>query len=184
MLRTVVALLALIALALPVRAQTVEYELPTSIEVVPGKLSVTFADTVDAASARAFVEALGYRVEAVNFYDVVVSARADTTLAPGAVERLRADPRVRSVEQETLFAPDDAPDYLRAHYPAYTVTLGLAPSLHSEAARAFATEVPGLRDVRVRKLPNDLVVAVDDEAAALEALEASPLVAYVTYLAY
>lgn len=183
MLRVALVLAASLVLAGPARAQTVEYELPTSIEVVPGKLSVTFADTVAAEAAQALVASLGYRVEAVNFYDVQVTARADTTLGPGTVARLEADPRVRGVAQRVLHAPEDAPDYVRAHYPAYEVVLALDPALHSEAARAFATAVPGLRDVRVRKLPNDLVVAVDDEAAALEAFEASALVAYVTYLA-
>lgn len=170
-------------LTAPASAQTVEYELPETIDVAPGKLSVTFADSVAEASAVALVEALGHRVEAVNFYDVRVTATADTVLSESAVRALEANPRVRSVEQSANRVPGDAPDPLATDLPRYTVTVHIAPDATWYEARDLVAEVPGLRDLRVRKLPNDLVVAVDDEAAALDALEASPLVAYVTYVA-
>lgn len=168
----------------PVHAQTVEFTLPEAIDVVPGKLSVTFADSVDEDAAVAFVKERGFSVEAVNFYAVRLRAASDSALSEAQIAAWEADPRVLSVRVQ----PEDADalaERLGQTPPANAFTLVLDPALSRAEAHAVASVVPGVRILDVEKLPNDLVVGVgEDDEGALEVLEASPLVAYVTYLAY
>lgn len=159
-----VAGLLMLAAAIPAAAQTIEFEVPEQIEVVPGRLAVTFADTVAEATARAVVGRAGYEIARVDFYPVVVwTAEA----APAAEAALRADTRVRAVE-----ARADG---------GRTVTL--VSTLTAEAARALV-EAAGLAVAGVSKRSGEvtIVVAEGEEEAALERLSAEPSVRYVTYV--
>ncbi|MDX1545363.1 MAG: hypothetical protein R3247_00155 [Rhodothermales bacterium] len=166
-----------------VAAQTVEYTIPETVELVPGRLAVTFAEEVSEPVARALVERAGYRVVEAHFHPVRLTAQTETLLTPAQEAALRDHPAVIGLDVLDRFAPIPP-----AEHPAealrYEVILVLAPGITAAEARQHASRVPALRFGAPHRLPNDLIIAVEagGEEQAIDALGAVPLVRYVTYL--
>lgn len=164
-------------------AQTVEYSIPETVELVPGRLAVTFADAVSEPVARALVERAGYRVVEGHFHPVRLTAPARTLPTPAQETVLRDHPAVVSLEVLDRFAQIPP-----AEHPAealrYEVILVLAPGITDAEARQHTGRVPALRFGAPHRIPNDLIIAVEagGEEQAIDALGAAPLVRYVTYL--
>lgn len=171
-------LAALLLLIAPAAAQTVEYELPTEIEVVPGRLSVTFADTVGEARARRLVRAAGYDVVESRFKAVEVSAYAARPLPADLRTALAGHEAVADVhESEVVCAPSGLNEVCRV-----AVTLFLHYRLPDDVLADLLT--PNVHLHAVARVPRDLVVAVEQgrEEEASTALGALPAVRYVAYL--
>lgn len=204
-MKSLLVLLTAGFLALPLAAQTVDMDIPTTLQVQPGFLSVTFAHGVSEHQARALIDSLGYDISQVVFEDVRVWAAADHPLTPEQLAQLNADPlvldvsedvRQRSSERERaiagLPAVDTVPEAVSIHDPRFTLTsmphhqvvFTLDPRLSLEAAEAYVENAGDLRVRRTHKQDNDIIIAVTlaEEDAALAALEATPLVKYVSYL--
>lgn len=169
--RLLSAFLVLGVLALPARAQTIEYEIPTSYELESGRLSVTFADTVTEASAVALLGAVGLAVDSVSFSAVRVTASvqrlpADTIRArletfPGLVE---VQPRAASSEAALVFLVDRA--------------------LSDARIRRAVDSVSDLTLTSIERRPGEAIVRVppDREEELAERLNALPAVRYVAFL--
>lgn len=182
-------LLLLCAVA-PLRAQTVEFDVPAAYHLVEGRLSVTFADTVAEASARAHVAALGYEVVTARFADVILWAGALTAPDTTTLARLRAASAVKALgvhHREGPLRIDDAGDAgAFAAWPCFKpwcVRLTLLPATSTEQARRLLAGT-GLSPARLDRKPHEIEVAVPpgEEEAAQARLEASPLVKYVSFI--
>ena len=176
-------------------AQTVEYEIPTKYDLVAGRLVVAFGPKVSEADARALVEQRGFEVVESYYNPVRVWAATDRPLTPDERARLEAAPLVEAVEVADMEAglreaarvdsTVSAQRLLRTEgFDRYQVTLTFSETATRAQARMTVERVPHLRIHMVSKTPNELVIAVKPgtEEAAVEALEASPLVRYVSYL--
>lgn len=177
--------LTLALLIAPVsRGQTVEYTIPTDYELIPGHLSVTFGDTVSAASATAIVFGHGYYIAASVFEPIRVTLAADDGLTPDQIVYLNEHPTVLAVQQtdlQDLFGDEPLPDGAAR----FQIHLSFPSTLTGEAARQLAASLlPGFAVETVTKRPNELIITVDEgaEELAMKRLEAHPKVAYVAYL--
>lgn len=171
-------LLLVSSLASPVHAQTIEFEPPAQIEVLGGKLSVTFHAGVSEADGRALLDSLGYVVEAVSFPPVQVQALTEAPLTEAQRAALLAQPRAQSVSP-LLTGSDQAP---------YSVSVLFEPGTTTPQAAAAVRSVSGLRIQSVSTRPNEIVIVLPDaeeatERTAIDTLEDSPLVRYVAYVA-
>jgi hypothetical protein len=176
-------------------AQTVEYEIPETYDLVEGRLAVTFGPAVSEAEARALVTAHGFEVVESFYNPVRVWAATDRPLTPEERARLEAAPLVEAVEVADMeaglreAAREDstvsAQRLLRTEgFDRYQVTLTFSETATRAQARMTVERVPHLWIHMVSKTPNELVIAVKPgaEEAAVETLEADPLVRYVSYL--
>ena len=184
-----------LCLCMPARAQTVEYEIPEQYHLVAGRLAVTFGPEVPEAEARALVAEHGFEVVESFYNPVRVWAATDRPLTPEERARLEAAPLVREVAVADMAAglaeaarSDSTLSPQRMlqseGFDRYQVTLTFSETATEALARMTAERVPHLKIHMVSKTPNELVIAVTPgaEEAAVEALEASPLVRYVSYV--
>ncbi len=175
-------LLVLLLGLLPVayaRAQQAELVLPDEIELVPGRLAVTFADGVPESEARAWLGDLGYTIDGVHFGEVVATVLTSEPLAGAMLDALRARDEVVSVDASgTEQGATDAP-------AAHRFVVHLRPHLSAAEARLVVAETTGLVVDDIRKVPNDIEIQVPEgeEAMEVEALQQHPIVKYVTYVA-
>lgn len=158
------------ALWLPAaQAQTVEYTIPTEYDLVPGRLSVTFVDTLSEQAARAVLADLGYTVvDTSHFAPTVVEVVDASDLSPADLNALKAVSEIRDVV-----------------LVAGRLRLRLDPTLdRKDAANLVRRHIPNGRILGYSTRPHELIIVVPEtkEETALERLEAHPLVRYVAYL--
>lgn len=163
-------LLALFMTTSVSQAQTVEYEIPTTYDLVPGRLSVAFADSVSEAHARAAVMEAGYTVVEAHFLPLRISAAQEVD---GAESALRQHPAVIEVQRD---AP--LPDH------AVVVWVSFRRNTSEGEAVALIESIDAFQIIDVARSKQDLTVAVPvgDEEAAVTTLEAIPGVRYVSYV--
>lgn len=170
--RCIVLILLLVAVQRPATAQTVEYEIPSEYDLVPGRLAVTFVDSVSEGEARALLKLSGdYDLVRVHFPLRFVAER------PGQPSTtMRAELLADSLLALTRRLP-----------PASSV----GPfRLHAEATVSESTlrrhlrAAYGLRLRSLQRRTGEIILAVPDEDAetTIGRLEQLPGVKYVTFL--
>lgn len=166
---------------IPSTGQTIEYELPTEYHLIPGRLSVTFADSVSEDQALAMLVERGYEVEASRFAPVMVLARLADSLSTDQRTFLSDAGSVQSFEAFRPI-PDALPDW--ALPPPYMLHVAFISTTTEAEATSLLIQIEGLRIQNVSSLPKEVtvVVPVGDEDAAEERLAALPGVRYVSYL--
>lgn len=168
------AAFALLLLALPARAQVVEYDIPTEYTLYPDRLAVTFTPDADSADALAVIDEMALSVLETDFRTSTAHTVLAAPLTHSARARLAAEPAVRDVYVEALA------------FDRYLVVVELVPDTNREQGLALLHDLgemqqaPGWQPAR-----RDLVVAVaeNEQDAVRERLEAHPLVDYVSYVA-
>lgn len=172
--------------SLRVQAQEVVFEIPTTYNLVEGKLAVTFVGAVTEAQARALMDVHGYAVAEGSFEALVVRAETPSPLSEAQLAALRTRPGLLSVEQAPV---NDVRTLSNGVVEAggkaiHKVMFSFAGEMQEADARAVAATVPGLQVKQVTAPPKELVIEVTpgEEEVAIEVLEKSPLVRYVSYI--
>ena len=199
----------LVLLLLPVSsfAQTVEFNPPTEIEIVQGKLAVTFADATSEGEAEALLAQLGLEAAEVTFAPAYIWAASDDSLTSEEIATLEADSSVIAVAQQSTEAnrrrlreslegvsgEDVAtaglsihdPNFTSSSIPRHLISLTVDRALSEQDAEKVLAQIDGLVVQRMERRPSEVVIDVpeDEDEAIVAALEASPLVDYVAYLA-
>lgn len=165
--------LLLFAAALPAQAQTVSFEVPQEVRIAPGLLSVVFVDGVAESDAVDWLRGAGYETVRATFSEVVARVQSSEPFPEARVAALRDHVDVVWAEP------------LRTQQGIWQLRVRLAPTLSPDAAQALIRERIGLTPFEVVKIPNDVEIRVPEgeEELALEAIEASDRVSYVTYVA-
>lgn len=162
-------------------AQTIEYELPTEYNLVPGRLSVTFADSVSEDQALTMLVERSYEVEASRFTPVMVLARLADSLSADQEAFLRDAKSVQSFEAFRPI-PDPLPDGVTSS--PYMLHVSFHSTTPEAEATSLLVQIDGLRIQSVRSLPKEMTVVVpvgrEEDAEAI--LAALPGVRYVSYL--
>jgi len=188
-------------------SQTVEIEKPAVMEIIQGRLSVEFVDSVSENEARALIKRLGYGIEETKFEDFAVSIATDDSLSPDEIAELKRNPGVVRIwsrhERMWDIIPESFPgiDTLRErwasggisiHDPGFTSS---SPPIYSFSVlfRYTVSEADAVRMVKdiknvairdVWKRPNELIIFVpeNEDEQAVSRLEKDPIVAHVSYL--
>ncbi len=166
-------------------AQTIEFDPPSQIEVVPDQLAVTFKAGVAEATARTLVTDLGYEVVVAQFTPVVVQAAAAKSIPEARLQWLREQAGVQAVT--AVPRPDDVQSTRPvATTPMHVYSITLAPETTEAAARKLVEQLAeGVVVQQVTKRSNDLTIRIPagEDELAITQLEARPEVDYVVYVA-
>jgi hypothetical protein len=177
--RSVLSFLAVLLTTASVEAQTAPE---------PVRLSVLFADEVEEEQARSFLRNAGLTAVEYRFAPTLLHGTCSDEISEKEMAALMALPAVKDVYVQDLArlsdeAPEDAAvtrSGMRYHY-----TIEFSPETREEQAR----EAVGVLDhFHVRRfMPRTreavIVVSPADEEEIVVALEESPLVRYVVFLA-
>ena len=153
------------------QAQIDEVEIALPIQLVEGRLSVTFADTVSEARALNKLTALGYEVVKHDFSLVQVAGLVDgpvTEVQLAAMKKHEKVVDVQLVEEQGMVL----------HFT-------LLPTLTSNEANTLVKSLyPDIAIQQTIKRPNEVIIAVDQDAdeEAIAQIEALPEVRYVAYI--
>ena len=183
------------------QAQSEEIEIALPYQLIAGRLSVTFADTVSEATALSKLETLGYEVVQHDFPAVSLMGLMDEMLTDDALDTLQSHPLVQSVQQIDVRASRKQslkdlkktdPELHKQIAAAFAdetkqtpLVVSLSPMLTTEQAAALVTSlVPGIVLEKVEKRPNEAIIAVEEgtEEEAIAQIDALPEVRYVAYI--
>ena len=205
--RAALCSLTLFSLSANSFAQTVDFNPPTEIEIVQGKLAITFTEAASEDEAQALLNGLGLEASEIAFAPAYLWAASDDSLTADEMAALEADSSVFSVAQQSREAERqrhrerldgvtsedvateglsvDDPNFTALSIPKHRISLEVDRTLSEERAEQILAQVDGLVIQRIEKRPSELVIDVpeDEDEAIVAALEASPIVEYVAYLA-
>ena len=166
-------------------AQEVEFDIPSEIDIVQGRLSITFRDAVTEETARQLVTNLGYEVIDAVFEPGIVWANLQNRLSNRQIRQLTRDPRVIDVAQTAIPQPVEtsANDEQPTNNPQYALVVTLLPTVSQKEATELLASTEGAVFSRMEKRPNELVIEVgDQDAEAFATLEDRDEVKWVTYV--
>jgi hypothetical protein len=166
-------------------AQEVEFDIPTEIDIVQGRLSVTFQDGISEETARLLVTGLGYGIIETAFEPRLVWTTLQSRLSARQMRQLRNDPRVIDVQQTAIPQPVEtiADDEREQPNPQFSLAITFIPTVSQEEAAELLDTSIGATLSRSEKRPNELVIEVgDQDAEAFTALEGLDEVKWVTYV--
>jgi hypothetical protein len=180
----------LVGSASTVRAQTVDLDIPTAIEVDDTRLSVAFNDGITRAEAMDVVRGLDARVLDVSFRTVTVFAACDIELTGDQLSVIQALPGVIGASFHPAsgrFADraieTTSPGWTPTSLSRYNLAVSFLSTTSSETARELIDRIENVRVRSVHKVPNEIILRIDpnDETTA-RVLEANPSVKYAAYL--
>ena len=173
LIRTAVILSVLLFAPLAATGQTIDYEIPSEYDLVPGRLSVTFADSVPEEAARQLLaEAGDYEIVDAAFPPLRFVAQGADALLEAPCRALRSD----SLLMLTQPAP---PSPVCTGQPIEGTT-----ALTESALRDYLLETYALRLRSTTQRPGAVTLAVPEgtEHTVIERLEGQPGVKYVSFL--
>lgn len=170
-----------------VLAQNVDFEIPTEINIIEGRLAVAFKDGIREADARALVESLGYDALQVNFKPLSAVAGTPTAMSEEVLSRLKATDGVLDVHEgqrpentESLTTSPLPPDIEMQRYKTWVKFQSHLSQSEAEAILGAFTDVPFSF---ITKPANEIVIGVgDDDEAAFARLDGHEIVKWVTYV--
>lgn len=179
-------------------SQTVEMQIPDTKKIVEGKLSVLFKDTVSEEHATRAIIGLGYSIAESRFKPVVVIAHSNDSLSAESLKRLRGHPafvriihtdmgRVREITLQKMkeLYPEQAkafPDTIS--FPRFMHSIHFSSSAKKEEILDFINAIVELKDVQIKKSPNQLVINVPKgkDEQAVRQLRKNRMVEEVSYI--
>ncbi|MEM8483943.1 MAG: hypothetical protein AAF564_00260 [Bacteroidota bacterium] len=177
------ALLALLFIAIPVSAQEVDFDVPTEINIIQGRLSVVFNEGIGAADAEVLMKSLGYPILQKHFYEWTSRAHADQMLTEEEVRDIKAQAGVVNVSQTALDnvhstnAPDDSGSL------GYLVIVTFASHITRQAAADILEPFSAFDFTAVASPPNEVIIEVGDkDDVAMAVLQNQEQVRWVTYV--
>ncbi len=177
------ALFALLFIAMPAGAQEVDFDVPTEINIIQGRLSVVFNEGFGAADAEVLMKSLGYPILQKHFYDWTSRAHADQMLTEEEVREIKAQAGVVSVSQTSLGnvhstnASDDAGSL------GYLVMVTFASHITRQTAEDILRPFSAFDFTAVASPPNEVIIEVGDkDEVAMAVLQNQEQVRWVTYV--
>ncbi len=166
-------------------AQEVEFIIPTEIDIIPGRLSVTFEAGTTEDTARRLIDSLGYRIHNVTFQPLTITGTSVNYISDSALQRLESRPEVLStrmaalpVDRERAVNPDDIVS------PQYRLAVTFAAGITQRQAREIVSEEVRLHTLDINARPNEIVIDVgEQDEEAVGVLEVQKIVRRVTYVA-
>ncbi len=167
-------------------AQNVDFELPTEINVVQGRLSVAFNDGVNEQEAQALIESLGYSVLQTNFKPLLASAFTDKPLPEKQLSALRSNPLIQEIYESDLQAVQD--NQVRStlserRKSRYQTSVRFQPYISGAEALRILSESTNTAFNLVARPANEIIIDVGDEdEIAFTQLDGHVKVKWVTYV--
>ena len=162
--------------------QEVDFEIPTEINIIQGRLSVAFRDGVKEQAAEALIQSLGYSVLQSIFESRRALSTTGTRLTEEEKSSLENDPHVVNIQQDTL------PEHIRSttaqhKQPQFSITVFFQSHISEKEAREILHEITAIPFTYPPKRPNELVVEVgDQDETAFVILQGRDEVKWVTYV--
>ncbi len=167
-------------------AQNVDFELPTEINVVQGRLSVAFNDGVREQEAQALIESLGYSVLQTNFKPLLASASTDKPLSEDQLNVLRSNPLVLGVDESDFRALDNRQiksTIPELKGPGYQTSVTFQPYISENEALRILDETTNTAFDLIARPANEIIIDVGEEdEAAFAQLDGHEKVKWVTYV--
>ena len=174
--------LALFFYAATSNAQSVDLDIPTEINIIQGRLAVTFYDEVKEEAAHALITSFNYDVLKSTFEPRTIFTSSKEMLSQSVINKLEQDERIIEVTQTAL--PSDI-QATNGTYDNSQIKIAISFKSHiskKEAENVVVNEL-ALPFSYTIKLPNEIVIEVgdqDEEAVAL--LQDRDEVRWVTYI--
>lgn len=167
-------------------AQNVDFELPTEINVIQGRLAVAFNEGIAEQEAADLIESLGYGILQTNFTPLMASAATPESIAEEKLETLRKNSLVLEIETYDLQAMVDSPinstrDVSTAK--RYKTQVQFQTHVTMLEALRLLSETTGV-DFEITNRPaNEIIIDVgDDDETAFSQLDGHAKVKWVTYV--
>ena len=163
-------------------AQDVDFEVPSEINIIQGRLSVAFKDNITSEKASAMVESMGYSTLQSTFKFRIAKSTSPSAMEDATLKKLRAHPMVFSVNQSQLTEPifSTRPDQEK---PRFQITVQFLSHVSEKEAKNVLKKNSDLSFSFLPKPSNEIVIDVghEDEEAYL-ALQERDEVKWVTYV--
>lgn len=179
----ILALLLMLSFVPSALAQEVEFNIPTEINIVQGRLSVTFKDHVNSDDAKTLIQNLGYAITQESFPQLLVSATSTREIREEEIRYLREEYGLVNLSRSP--APENTRSINRkpaAQAPRYILTFTFPSTTSKDLAHKILKDLP-ITITRMDKRPNEMVINVgDQDAEAMSQLNGHEYIKYVTYL--
>lgn len=165
------------------KAQEVDFDVPTEINIIDGRLSVTFQDHVSEPEAQALVMGMGLGILQSNFKELHANSLTDRRFTEQERSQLEKNPRVEEVKDRALptrIRSTDNADQL----PRYSLAVNFTPNTSQEQALEILQAATPFTFSFIPKPANEIVVEVDggQEENAVTMLQDQDEVKWVTYV--
>lgn len=185
LMKCLIVFFACLSMTPPLVAQNVDFEIPTEINIIEGRLSVAFKDGIHEAEARSLMASLGYDVLQVHFKPLIAVSSTPSALDEEVVGRLRAADGVLNVHAGKL--PESAVSTGVPPWPSdtngYKTWVEFQSHLSAASAVAILKAHTHAPFAFITKPANEIVIDVGDEdEAAFSRLDGHEKVKWVTYV--
>ncbi len=168
--------------AAPSQAQEVDFDMPSEINIIQGRLSVVFNEGIGAADAEVLMESLGYSILQKHFYDWNSWSHAEKMLTEEQVHDIKTKPGVVKVSQMSL----ESKNTLRNEdqvFPGYLITVTFASHTTRKAAQEILAPYDEFGFKSNASPPNEVIIEVGDkDEVAMAVLQNQEQVKWVTYV--
>ena len=167
----------------PVNAQEVDFDVPTEINIIQGRLSVAFHDGVGKQDATVLMKTLGYPVLQTHFYDWRSEARSSKMLSEEQVRDIKETPGVLNVSQTALGNIHTTTASNAPASSAYLIVITFASHISRNAAKEVLKPFSDFEFTQIASPANEMVIEVgDQDEVALAVLQTQQQVKWVTYV--
>ncbi len=163
-------------------AQEVDFEIPTEINIIQGRLAVAFTDQITEDEANKMISDMGYNVLQTNFASRTAYALSEKQLTEEETNKIEKDSRVVSIAQSEL--PRDIKSTKASETKLrYRIEVSFLNSVTETEARNILSDQKTAAFHIKKKPANELVIEVgDQDEAAFAALQERQEVKWVTYV--
>ena len=175
----------LAVLALPVFAQEVEFEIPSEIDIVQGRLSVVFEHGVGEEEALQLIRSAGYEIIDVQFSPLVVSGTLTEQISAETIQLIESEATVYSTTIEgspgAYLAPSQDSENLPR--PIYVLITTFTEDISEVEAGEILSNYVAMRNVKIDSIPNEVIIEVGDrDEEAIAQLQGLKQIQWVTYI--
>lgn len=165
-------------------AQEVDFEVPTEINIIQGRLSVAFAEGVGEETAKKLITSLGYSTLQSAFYNLNASARSEKPLTNEELDYLRGHANIVEANQvfldNQIYSTDPVQD---SAFQRYNISLTFKSNTTQKEATQILKRLPTHSFTFAQKPSNEIVIEVgDQDETAITVLQGRDEVKWVTYV--
>ncbi len=163
-------------------AQEVDFEVPSEINIIQGRLSVAFNDNISSEKANEMLVSMGYNALQSTFKFRIAKSTSSSAMKHETLEKLRAHPLVFSAEQSQFTEPVFSTNQDQEE-PQFHITVQFLSHVTEAEAKKVLKKNSNLSFSFIPKPSNEIIIDVghQDEEAYL-ALQERDEVKWVTYV--
>lgn len=164
-------------------AQAVDFEVPTEINIIQGRLSVAFAEGIGEEAANRLMTSLGYSTLQSSFYELHANARSEKPLTKDELTFLREHANIVEANQIYLDNIQSIPPEENNAFQQYNISLTFNSTTTQKAAEQILKRLPAHNFTFTQKPSNEIVIEVgDQDETAITVLQGRDEVKWVTYV--